>query len=58
MTRMTIYMANQSVTYPHGIIEDLLVNFGKCIFPLDFVVLDMKEEEDITFGVNKVDNHS
>lgn len=41
-TRMIIRVANDSITYPRGIIEDLLVKVGKFVFPIDFVVLDMK----------------
>ena len=46
-TRMEIHMANRSVTYPRGIVEDLLVKIGKFNFPIDFVVIDMKEDEDV-----------
>ncbi|KAL7593050.1 uncharacterized protein LOC111907277 [Lactuca sativa] len=44
-TRMTTRMADHSTTYPQGIIEDLLVKVGKFVFPVDFVVLDVKEDE-------------
>lgn len=40
-------MTDPSITYPHGIIEDLLVKVGKFVFTVDFVVLDMKEDEDL-----------
>ena len=40
-TRMSIQLADRSVTYPRGIIEDVLVKVDKFIFPIDFVVLDM-----------------
>lgn len=43
---MTIHIANEYVTYPRGIVEDLLVKTGKFIFPIDFVVLEMKEDGD------------
>lgn len=43
-TKMTIHMANRSVTYPRGIVEDLLVKIGKFILPIDFMVMDMKED--------------
>ncbi|XP_023761616.1 uncharacterized protein LOC111910055 [Lactuca sativa] len=44
-TRMKIRMANQSITHPRGIVKDLVVKLGKIIFPVDFVVLDMKEDD-------------
>ncbi|XP_052627227.1 uncharacterized protein LOC128133736 [Lactuca sativa] len=46
-TRMNIHMANRSVTQPRGIVEDILVKIGKYVFPIDFVVLDMKEDPDV-----------
>ncbi|XP_023746643.1 uncharacterized protein LOC111894774 [Lactuca sativa] len=47
VTKMTIHMANRSVTQPWGIVEHILVKIGKFIFPIDFVVLDMKEDPDV-----------
>ncbi|XP_052735569.1 uncharacterized protein LOC128197551 [Vigna angularis] len=32
------------MTYPYGIVEDVLVKVDKFIFPADFVVLDMEED--------------
>ena len=40
-------MADCSVNYRRGIIEDVLVKVDKFIFPADFVVLDMDEDADI-----------
>ena len=37
-------MANRSLTFLKGIIEDVLVKVDKFIFPMDFVVLDMEED--------------
>ncbi|XP_057739968.1 uncharacterized protein LOC130957089 [Arachis stenosperma] len=42
-TRMALQLADRSFKFPHGIMEDLLVNVGDFIFPADFVVLDMEE---------------
>ena len=50
-TRMAIHMANRSVTYPRGIVEYLLVKIGKFVFPIDFLVIDMKDDEDDGFYV-------
>ncbi|KAL8512456.1 hypothetical protein ACS0TY_018797 [Phlomoides rotata] len=38
---MNLQLANCTVTYPRGIVEDVLVKVDKFIFPVDFVVLDM-----------------
>ncbi|XP_073137165.1 uncharacterized protein [Henckelia pumila] len=46
-TRMSLQMADRSIKYPRGIIEDVLVKVDKFIFPMDFVVLDMEEDLDM-----------
>ncbi|KAK5825089.1 hypothetical protein PVK06_019893 [Gossypium arboreum] len=46
-TRMSIQLANRSVKYPRGIIEDVLVKVDKFIFPVDFFVLDMDEDVEL-----------
>ncbi|XP_073138025.1 uncharacterized protein [Henckelia pumila] len=46
-TRMSLQLADRSIKYPRGIIEDVLVNVDKFIFPVDFVVLDMEEDLDM-----------
>ena len=38
-----IHLANRSVAYPAGFIEDALVRVGELIFPADFYILDMGE---------------
>ena len=40
-------MADRSLTYPRGVVEDVLVKVDKFIFPADFVVLDMEEDQEI-----------
>ncbi|XP_022875816.1 uncharacterized protein LOC111394297 [Olea europaea var. sylvestris] len=46
-TTLTLQLANKSLTYPKGIIEDVLVKVDKFISPVDFVVLDMYEDEKV-----------
>ncbi|XP_073120421.1 uncharacterized protein [Henckelia pumila] len=46
-TRMSLQLADRSIKYPRGIIEDVLVKVDKFIFPVDFVVLDMEEDLDM-----------
>ncbi|XP_073290049.1 uncharacterized protein [Primulina huaijiensis] len=43
-TRMSLQLADRSIKYPRGVIEDVLVKVDKFIFPADFVVLDMEED--------------
>jgi len=38
-TMITLQLANRLVTYPYGVVEDVLVKVDKFIFPTDFVVL-------------------
>ena len=40
-------MADRSLAHPRGIIEDVLVKVDKFIFPADFIILDMDEDENI-----------
>ncbi|GKG52361.1 DNA-directed DNA polymerase, partial [Tanacetum coccineum] len=42
---MSIQAADRSVKYPIGVCENLLVKINKFIFPVDFVVLEMDEDE-------------
>ena len=46
-TTVSLQLADRSVTYPRGLIEDLLVKVGKFVFPADFIVLDMEEDQRI-----------
>ena len=41
--RMTIYMANNSITHPRGIVQDLLVKVGKFFFFVDIVAFNKKK---------------
>ncbi|XP_021995244.1 uncharacterized protein LOC110892386 [Helianthus annuus] len=43
--RMSIHLGDRSVKYARGIVENVLVKVEKFIFPVDFVILDMKEDE-------------
>ncbi|CAA0819371.1 Uncharacterized mitochondrial protein AtMg00860, partial [Striga hermonthica] len=39
-THMCLQLADRSIRYPKGVVEDVLVRVGKLIVPVDFVVLD------------------
>ncbi|XP_073038111.1 uncharacterized protein [Primulina eburnea] len=51
-TTITLQLADRSLTYHRGIVEDILVKVDKFIFPADFVILDMEEDQDapLIFG--------
>ena len=44
---MTLHMENRTLAQPEGILEDLLIKVGKFIFPVDFVVIDIEEDEQV-----------
>ncbi|XP_047945186.1 uncharacterized protein LOC125191807 [Salvia hispanica] len=46
-TTITLQMADRTITYPKGIVEDVLVKVHDFIFPVDFVVLDMEEDVNV-----------
>jgi len=46
-TRMTLQLADCSVTRPYGVIEDVLVRVKHLIFPTDFIVMDIEEDANI-----------
>ena len=47
VTNITLQMADRTVKYPKGILEDVPVKVGKFYIPVDFVVLDMEEDAHI-----------
>ena len=46
-TTISLQLADQSIKYSRGIIEDVLVKVDKFIFPVDFVILDMEENQEV-----------
>nr|XP_023916883.1 uncharacterized protein LOC112028427 [Quercus suber] len=47
LTTISLQLADKSIKYPRGVIENVLVKVDKFIFPADFIVLDMDEDEEI-----------
>nr|GEY82169.1 reverse transcriptase domain-containing protein [Tanacetum cinerariifolium] len=43
-TRMTLELADRSITRPKGVAEDVFVKVGKFYFLIDFVVVDFKSD--------------
>ena len=41
-TAVTLQLADRSVRVPRGVIENVLVQVDKFLFPVDFIVLDME----------------
>ncbi|XP_061347095.1 uncharacterized protein LOC133292663, partial [Gastrolobium bilobum] len=44
-TNLIMHLADRSIKRPEGVVEDVLVKVDKFIFPVDFVILDMEEED-------------
>ncbi|GKF63698.1 reverse transcriptase domain-containing protein, partial [Tanacetum coccineum] len=49
LTRMTLEIADRSITYPKGLAEDVFVKVRKFYFPTDFVVVDFKADPRVPF---------
>ncbi|GJS08249.1 reverse transcriptase domain-containing protein [Tanacetum coccineum] len=43
-TRMSLKLANRSIQYPRGIVENVLIKDDKFVLSIDFVILDMPED--------------
>ncbi|GKD63681.1 putative nucleotidyltransferase, ribonuclease H, partial [Tanacetum coccineum] len=43
-TRMSLELADRSIKYPRGIIENVLIKGDKFILLIDFIILDMSED--------------
>ncbi|GKB26262.1 hypothetical protein Tco_0865663 [Tanacetum coccineum] len=44
--RLTIELADRTIKQPRGIAENVLVRISKFIFPIDFIILDIPEDDD------------
>jgi len=44
LTTIFLQLADHSVKYPVGILEDLLIKVGDLCVPVDFVILEMEED--------------
>ncbi|XP_070039475.1 uncharacterized protein [Nicotiana tomentosiformis] len=46
-TIVMLQLADRSIAYPKGVIEDVLLQIGKFIFPADFIILDYEADEQV-----------
>ncbi|GKA05400.1 reverse transcriptase domain-containing protein [Tanacetum coccineum] len=44
---MSIRLANHTYQYPMGVAENMLAQVGKFVFPVDFVILQMEEDDKV-----------
>ncbi|GKC56692.1 reverse transcriptase domain-containing protein [Tanacetum coccineum] len=47
--RKSIRLANHTYQYPMGVAKNMLVQVGKFVFPVDFVILQMEEDDKVPF---------
>ncbi|GJW81112.1 reverse transcriptase domain-containing protein [Tanacetum coccineum] len=48
-TDIRLSLASHSYIYPLGVVEDMLVEVGEHVYLVDFVILDIKENEKMPF---------
>lgn len=53
-TNVTLQLADRSLTYPWGKVEDILVKVDKFSFPADFIVLDFEEDKEISLILGRL----
>ncbi|XP_006579118.1 uncharacterized protein [Glycine max] len=46
-TRMTLQLADHSITSPYGVVEDVLVKVCQFTFPANFVIMDIEKDVEI-----------
>ncbi|MCI52122.1 zinc knuckle family protein, partial [Trifolium medium] len=46
-TKMSLQLADRSIKYPLGILENVPVKIGQLFIPTDFVIMDIREDFDI-----------
>ena len=52
-TKMTLQLADRSITKPYGVVEDVLVKVCHFTFSIDFVIIDIEEDAEILFILGK-----
>ena len=56
-TGVVIQLADRSITYLKGVVEDVLMQVNDLVFPADFYVLDMENSDQITHILLGRPNH-
>ena len=46
-TSVSLQLADRTLAFPRGVVEDVLVKVDKLILPADFIILDMEEYKDV-----------
>lgn len=53
LTTISLQLANRSVKYPIGILEDIPIKVGKFFILANFVVLEMEEDSQIPINLGR-----
>ncbi|XP_070034436.1 uncharacterized protein [Nicotiana tomentosiformis] len=48
-TTVILQLVDRSLAHPEGVIEDVLVQVGSFIFPVDFIILDYELDQEVPF---------
>ena len=48
-TTMTMQMVDRNLAHPEGILEDVLIKVGTFVFPVDFIVINIEEDKQVSF---------
>ncbi|KAL2542861.1 Aspartic peptidase domain containing protein [Abeliophyllum distichum] len=46
-TSVSLQLADRSIKYPRGVVEDVVIKVDKFFFPVDFIVLDIEEDQNM-----------
>ncbi|KAL2461164.1 Uncharacterized protein Adt_44584 [Abeliophyllum distichum] len=46
-TSVSLQLADRSIKYPRGVVEDVFIKVDKFFFPVDFIVLDIEEDRNM-----------
>ncbi|GJW76387.1 putative reverse transcriptase domain-containing protein [Tanacetum coccineum] len=52
-TKLTVEIADRTLKYPKGIVENMLVGIGKFIFPVNIIIPDMPKDIKITLRIGE-----
>ncbi|XP_028784134.1 uncharacterized protein LOC114740172 [Neltuma alba] len=50
---VTLQLANRSLSYLYGVIKDVLVKVESLIYPADFIIINIKKDEEIPLIVGR-----
>lgn len=45
-TRVTLCLSNRLVKVPKVVVEDMLIQIGRFVYPINFIILDTNEKEE------------